>query len=547
MRLQGYAKTLAIIPLLLALALLSTAVKRLPVWGHLPLRTTPVGIPSPTLTPVTMPPRAARPNRGAQFYVSPKGGARGNGSLNNPWDIVTAWGQPSIVRPGDTIYLRGGTYAINYSNGDVLYSSLTGTDSAPITVRAYPGERPILDIDYEVIINGAYTNYWGLEFFCSRSNSKYRVGGGWAPGQPANVLIQGPNLKIINCIFHDLTGVNYPGPDSSGRQGAQGTVVYGSLFYYFGFQAEDHAWGTTAYTQADNVTFSDNMMFQTFNNGPQVYGHKTSTNNITFTGNAIFNCGQLSLPVGQGECLVTSLNTPGNSGFNYSNNFFRSGDVVQFGQLGSMNGSLVMNNNVFLNSRLLMGDWEPSTFRNNQFHADFVNALLDYEANTHDRSKFNWSGNHYSGNASPFQKVYDPQKGSYDLTSWQNLTGLDQQSTFEATRPTGVQVTVRPNQYEQGRAHIIIINWDGVASTQVDLSAAGLRDGQNYSVVDAQNYFGVPLVTGTYRAANPIVTVPLNLTQVAPLVGATDPQNVGKITLPVHTSAEWNTFVVLPR
>ncbi|MEK7061424.1 MAG: hypothetical protein AAB954_02070, partial [Patescibacteria group bacterium] len=46
----------------------------------------------------------------AQYYVSPTGSASGNGSLENPWDLQTALNHPAVVHPGDTIWLRGGTY-----------------------------------------------------------------------------------------------------------------------------------------------------------------------------------------------------------------------------------------------------------------------------------------------------------------------------------------------------------------------------------------------------------------------------------------------------
>ena len=73
------------------------------------------------------------------------------------------------MHPGDTIWLRGGTYTGNFT------SYLTGTASLPIVVRQYPGERATLDGN----VNpgdvgkqrsgsvrsqwGGYTWYWGFE------------------------------------------------------------------------------------------------------------------------------------------------------------------------------------------------------------------------------------------------------------------------------------------------------------------------------------------------------------------------------------------------
>jgi cysteine-rich repeat protein len=75
----------------------------------------------------------------ADFYASTSGSAAGDGSLGNPWDLATALHHPVAVQPGDTIWVRGGTY------GGAHTSRLAGTEANPITVRAYRRERVVLD------------------------------------------------------------------------------------------------------------------------------------------------------------------------------------------------------------------------------------------------------------------------------------------------------------------------------------------------------------------------------------------------------------------
>ena len=76
--------------------------------------------------------------QGAQYYVSTNGSNSNNGSLNSPWQTLQyALGRLS---PGDTLYLRGGTYYVQNAS-----TSLKGTASAPITIRSYPGERASID------------------------------------------------------------------------------------------------------------------------------------------------------------------------------------------------------------------------------------------------------------------------------------------------------------------------------------------------------------------------------------------------------------------
>src|SRR5438309_1722776 len=74
------------------------------------------------------------------WYVTIDGSSNGNGTNARPWDLQTALGGGNgQVHPGDTIWLRAGTYA------GAFHSELTGTAAAAIVVRQYPGERAILD------------------------------------------------------------------------------------------------------------------------------------------------------------------------------------------------------------------------------------------------------------------------------------------------------------------------------------------------------------------------------------------------------------------
>jgi hypothetical protein len=97
---------------------------------------TPPAIPTPTPTPTPTP--MPTPT-GPAVYVAPNGSPTGDGSINKPWDLGTALSQQSNVRPGTTIYLRGGTYTGKFTSG------LIGTPSAPIVVRSYPREWATLD------------------------------------------------------------------------------------------------------------------------------------------------------------------------------------------------------------------------------------------------------------------------------------------------------------------------------------------------------------------------------------------------------------------
>ncbi|MDQ3256619.1 MAG: hypothetical protein M3R15_22475, partial [Acidobacteriota bacterium] len=94
---------------------------------------------------------------------------------------------------------------------------------------------------------------------------------------------------------------------------------------------------------------------------------------------------------------------------------------------------------------------------------------------------------------------------------------------------------------------ITVINWENLDTVTISLANTGLAVGQQFEIRDAQNYFGAPLVTGFYDGNPVTVTLPGTDSPVTPVIGANDPINVGSLVLPVHTSKEFNAFVLLPR
>jgi len=75
-------------------------------------------------------------------YVAPDGDDANPGtSIDAPWKTL----KHSIaqLRPGDTLFVRGGTYLENRVSVDV-----SGAPGAPITICAYPDEHPVIDGSY---------------------------------------------------------------------------------------------------------------------------------------------------------------------------------------------------------------------------------------------------------------------------------------------------------------------------------------------------------------------------------------------------------------
>jgi hypothetical protein len=105
-------------------------------------------------------------------------------------------------------------------------------------------------------------------------------------------------------------------------------------------------------------------------------------------------------------------------------------------------------------------------------------------------------------------------------------------NTYYSSRPTGLKVFIRPNAYEAGRANITIFNWDLQSTVGVDLSSV-LSTGSYFEVHDAQNFFGPPVLTGTFDG-----------TAVAfPMTGLTPATPIG-VAAPPPTGPEFNAFIL---
>jgi hypothetical protein len=75
------------------------------------------------------------------YYVAPTGSDQASGTQSAPWRTLRK-GLTSLLA-GDALIVRGGLYVENLG-GNTPISIRPGTPTAPITVTAAPGERPVL-------------------------------------------------------------------------------------------------------------------------------------------------------------------------------------------------------------------------------------------------------------------------------------------------------------------------------------------------------------------------------------------------------------------
>ncbi|PIN88978.1 hypothetical protein COU60_04865, partial [Candidatus Pacearchaeota archaeon CG10_big_fil_rev_8_21_14_0_10_34_76] len=83
----------------------------------------------------------------ATYYVSTIGNDGNFGTISQPWKTLQH--AADVVQPGDTVLVRGGVYrdvGVEDNRGKITVRfKSSGLPGQPITFKAYPGEKPVLD------------------------------------------------------------------------------------------------------------------------------------------------------------------------------------------------------------------------------------------------------------------------------------------------------------------------------------------------------------------------------------------------------------------
>jgi PKD repeat protein len=448
---------------------------------------------------------AGLPASAADFFASPTGTtstAAGTGTFTNPWALKTALAQPAAVHPGDTIWLRGGTYRGKY------VSYLTGTSTAPIVVRSYPGEWAKIDsgvgtsgMTETLSIAGSYSWFWGFEIMSSDPVRQSAEDGPWPTDINRGACVgttNGVGAKLINLVCHDAAEGFELWQESSNLE------AYGNIVYNNGWRgATDRGHGHGIYAQNANGSkfIRDNIILQSYDINVQIYGSAAPLNNFTVDGNIVYQAAKILTGGTALELIFGGDQVATNAVFTNNGVYSKNGRGVNFGGQSGMRPATVTGNLIASSGYAV-----AATF----------NDTLDVVTMT---------GNRIWG------QVLNVNDASHqiDYAAWPGNTFIPY-----TTRPTGTNVIVRPNKYEPGRGHIAVFNWGLASTVSVDVSSI-LAVGTPYEVRNAQNFFGPPVASGTYGGG----TITL------PMTGLTPAAAIGDSTPPA-TGPEFNAFVVLP-
>jgi hypothetical protein len=182
------------------------------------------------------------PSTGQSRYVSPNGSDKNSGSKQHPWRTVQRG--LNALRPGWTLYVRGGTYRRD------LIMRRAGNAGAPITVRNYPGEHVVIrgsggyKQPLTVTSGASYVKFRGLAFVGARG---YRT---------TNIYVAGSadHIQFDKCVSRDSSGQGF---FSDG--GTRSIRITGCYFYDNGSGEQAHQ-GHNIYLEGSGHVVANNII-----------------------------------------------------------------------------------------------------------------------------------------------------------------------------------------------------------------------------------------------------------------------------------------------
>jgi len=389
------------------------------------------------------------------WYVAPNGSSSNPGTIEAPWDIESALVNTTDVQSGDTIWIKGGTYYYpNQTPGanrtGTYLLDLRGTPEAPITIRAYPGERVTIDgglwLDY-----ARHIRVQDIEFIISENFTRSRgtnvpsSGGAPADRPIGGIDIHGDtDIKFINNVVHANTSCGF----GLWRHVSGDSELYGNLIYDNGWIGPDRYHGHGIYTQntsPDWKYIEDNISFDNYCLPGKFYGQASwiKIDRYVLRGNAF-----------------------------YYQDFASGGDCFIIGAWNDRADQIHVLDNMHYGADLdimYMGADDIAISGNTFFKA--MPTGLEKCTNLTLENNFIW------GEGDPIPGVTETPK-----------------------------VFLRPNKYDSKRANLTIMAFRGETTADVNVSSF-LNPEETYRVMRPNDFYGSPVSAGT--CAGDTITVPV--------------------------------------
>jgi hypothetical protein len=469
----------------------------------------------------------------ANFHVAPAGHSFGSGSVDQPYDLVTAL-SGSVGKPGDTFWLHDGVYPIGN-----LETKIHGAPNQPITFRQMSGERAQVVGSLNLWDSIGYVIFRDFEFYSGQlGRVSTQTGMGFNPTDLPNfksgIQVYAPNFSFINLVVHDtVRSAFYTSTE------ATNTLIYGCIVYNVGWVSPDNAEGHSFYLQGAGEV-SDCIAFNSTGVNFHLYANSEGSwlRNMTVDGNVAFGAGTLQ-QVRPSRDWIVGVDKPSIAADNIvvkNNMSFVTADPITLPQvqLGreNMNGTIVVSSNYWPEG-IVLNNWNNVTASGNVIEPRNSDAAVELQQNL-TKTVGRWDNNYYSQPSN--REKFRSGSMNCNFADWKKNTGFDSTSSCKPGRLSSPQIFVRPNRYEPGRANIVVYNWDNSLKVSVDVRSL-LDVGAAYEVRNAQDFFSPPVLTGTFDGQ------PLQL----PMTGLTVAKPMAALRTPPPTGPAFNVFVLLPK
>jgi hypothetical protein len=270
---------------------------------------------SGTPTSAPAPPPTVPPGGGNTRYVAVNAGVNGLGTMASPCRLQTGLGT-GYVLPGETLFLRGGTYKTRDFGNLGAVVRLAGTQAAPIHIKPYPGERVTIDGGLRFVAPTQDVWLWDMKVIVSEPR---------APKEEATTddprrqwggvnLDAGPRCKLIGCLIRDCCqGI-------SAWKGAtdlelNGCVIWNNGWEYIDVNGNDNSTGYAIYAQNEGpgwTTIRDCLLLDTYSYTLHLYGEAGGVDNFLIEGNVIAQPARADLAIVGGMNPSKNIRVLGN-------------------------------------------------------------------------------------------------------------------------------------------------------------------------------------------------------------------------------------------
>lgn len=361
------------------------------------------------------------------------------GDIDQPITLSRLLYTTTII-PGDEIRIRAGTYL---RDPEITAFSFVGTESLPVTIRAYPGERVVIDGAVMVLGHSQILRDLEVTWTGWPETRETTTPGSDAPEfEPERFFtIYGTDAKIINCIVHDL---------ANGIQSVYGAPaeIYGCISIYNGWQGPDRGHGHGGYNQnnstVNRIRLENNIYGFNFAFGIKMYGQ-------TQAGSSAFDVID-NISMYNGE--IYTYPTP--TAHSYLN-------IEGGSPWPQVSYNCLWDGNLTIGAGSIWGaGLDTSVFRNNYFQA---------------MRQFLWKPGHYAAfyNSGIYSSVFEGNTfvGEVsDITAYpeRGLIPMELNTTIAYPRTSGKFLKLVPNKYDANRAHFGFCNYDQDDTLTLDLT-----------------------------------------------------------------------------